>query len=71
MSENVKKSIEINSLLEETEELAIGAGAISKISPISTVITPISSAMPRVSINLSCLTVVTRDARCIIKPVLY
>ena len=68
MSENVKKSIEINSLLEETEELAIGAGVSSKIISVAT---PISSAMPRVSINLSCLTVVTRDARCIIKPVLY
>ena len=68
MSENVKKSIELNSLLEETEELAIGAGVSSKIISVAT---PISSAMPRVSINLSCLTVVTRDARCIIKPVLY
>ena len=68
MSENVKKSMEINSLLEETEELAIGAGVSSKIISVAT---PISSAMPRVSINLSCLTVVTRDSRCIIKPVLY
>lgn len=69
MSENVKKSMEINSLLEETEELSIGAGATA-VGKIDLGTRIISSAMPRVSINLSCLTVVTRDYRCLVKPVL-
>ena len=76
MSENAKKSMEINSLLEETEELAIGAGVSGKLVTIATpvssaLITPISSAMPSVSINVSCLTVVTRGgSRCFIKSAL-
>ncbi|WP_295070062.1 hypothetical protein [Ruminococcus sp.] len=76
MSENTKKSMEINSLLEETEELAIGAGISSKIISVATpvssaLITPISSANPSVSINVVCLTVVTRGgSRCVVKSAL-
>ena len=76
MSENVKKSMEINSLLEETEELAIGAGAtaVGKAGNLilsSALTTPLSSAMPRVSINVVCLTVVTRGgSRCVVKSAL-
>ena len=74
MSENVKKSMEINSLLEETEELAIGAGTVSAVGNLVavSVAQPISSAMPLVSIRYSCLTVVTRGgSRCPVKPILY
>jgi len=72
MSENTKKSMEINSLLEEAEDLSISAGATAAgnliVSSALTITTPISSANPRVSINLSCLTVVTRGgSRCIAK----
>jgi len=67
MSETVKKSMEMNSLLEETEELSIGAGATAAGNLI---VSSALTTLPRVSINLSCLTVVTRDYKCLIKPVL-
>lgn len=70
MSENVKKSMEINSLLEETEDLSISAGAA--VGNLISIAQPISSAMPLVSIKYSCLTVVTRGgSRCPVKPILY
>lgn len=67
MSETVKKSMEINSLLEETEDLSIGAGATAAGNLI---VSSAITTLPRVSINICCLTVVTRDSRCLIKPVL-
>jgi len=67
MSETVKKSMEINSLLEEAEDLSIGAGVkaehlilssiISATQPVSIVL--ISSARP----DFNRATVVTRAAR--------
>ena len=72
MSENAKKSMEINSLLEETEDLAIGAGTVSAVGNLISIAQPVSSAMPLVSIKYSCLTVVTRGgSRCPVKPILY
>lgn len=78
MSDTIKKELETNSLLEEAEELSIGAGATAVgkagnliVSSALTITTPISSANPRVSINLSCLTVVTRGgSRCVVKSAL-
>jgi len=69
MSDTIKKELETMNLLEESEDLAIGAGAVS-VGKIDNIGTIISSAMPPVAhltvmtIKSNCNIILTKNLSC-------
>ena len=61
MSDKLKKDAETKELLEEVEDLSIGAGAGTILNPGISIV---SSAMPPITIKYRCEITLTKDAIC-------
>jgi len=67
MSDTIKKELETSNLLEEAEDLAIGAGTGSVVNAVNPGSLIISSALPPVqhlTLRGNCGIVVTKDLIC-------